>query len=70
MLVIIMTVCAINAADQCGEARLQFSADEVRTPYECSIHAMPYLAQYVGDHPNIRVAKWRCDFAEREGKPA
>lgn len=70
MLVLVITVCAINAPSQCGEARLQFAADEPLSPIECSNRAMPYLAQYVGEHPNIRVKKWRCDFAEKEGKPA
>jgi len=67
MLVLIMTVCAMNAPDQCGEARLQFSSDE--SLLQCMHDAPPYLAQYVGEHPNLRVAKWRCAYPEREGQP-
>ena len=68
MLLLILTVCAINAPDQCGEARLQFAEDI--SLMECLKQAPPYLAQYAGEHPNIRVAKWRCGYPEREGDPA
>lgn len=68
MLVIIATICAINAPDQCGEARLQFA--EETSILACLRQAPPYLAQYVVEHPNIRVAKWRCAYPEREGDPA
>ena len=68
MLVLILTVCAINAPDQCGEARLQFAAE--MSLQQCAMQAPPYLAQYVGEHPNLRVAKWRCAYPEREGNPA
>ena len=66
MLVLIMTVCALNAPDQCGEARLQFSADESLS--QCMQSAPPYLAQYVGEHPNTRVERWRCAYPDREGQ--
>jgi hypothetical protein len=29
--------------------------------------APPYLAQYVDQHPDKRVTRWRCAYPEREG---
>jgi hypothetical protein len=30
------------------------------------MQAQPYLAQWVGEHPNYRVARWRCAWPDRE----
>lgn len=67
MLVLIMTVCSLSTPNQCGEARLQFTADEGLM--QCMMSAPPYLAQYVDQHPNTRIARWRCTYPEREGSP-
>jgi hypothetical protein len=67
MLVLIMTVCSLSSPDQCGEARLQFAAEE--SLMQCMMSAPPYLAQYVDQHPNTRIARWRCAYPEREGQP-
>ena len=66
MLVLIMTVCSLSSPDSCGEARLQFSADE--SLMQCMMQAQHYLAQYVDEHPDKRVARWRCAYPEREGQ--
>ena len=65
MLVLIMTICSLSSPDQCGEARMQFSADE--SLMQCMLHAQPYLAQYVDEHPDKRVARWRCAYPGGEG---
>ncbi|MDE3176206.1 MAG: hypothetical protein KGM15_08910 [Pseudomonadota bacterium] len=64
MLVLIMTVCAMSAPEKCGEARLQFTADE--TLLQCMMQAPPYLAQWAEQHPDTRIARWRCAYPERE----
>jgi len=33
----------------------------------CMMQAQPYLAQWVGEHPDVRVAKWRCAWPDQEG---
>jgi hypothetical protein len=67
MLVLIMTVCSLSSPDRCGEARMQFSADE--SLLQCMMAAPPYLAQYVDEHPDSRIARWRCAYPAREGQP-
>jgi hypothetical protein len=32
----------------------------------CTIRAQPYLAQWVGEHPNYRVTRWRCAWPDQE----
>jgi len=66
MLVLIMTICSLSSPDQCDEARMQFSADE--SLMQCMMQAQPYLAQYIDEHPDKRVARWRCAYPEREGQ--
>jgi hypothetical protein len=34
----------------------------------CMMRAQPYLAQWVGEHPNFRVARWSCAWPDREDK--
>jgi len=66
MLVLIMTVCSLSAPDKCDEARLQFAADE--SLMQCMMQAQPYIAQWVGEHPDSQVKRWRCAYPEREGQ--
>jgi hypothetical protein len=60
MIVLILTVCALNAASQCDEQRLQFSSQE--SLMQCMMQAPPYIAQWSDQHPGTRVTRWRCAF--------
>ena len=64
MLVLIMTVCSLSSPDRCGEARMQFTADE--TIMQCMMQAPPYIAQWADQHPNTLITRWRCAYPERE----
>lgn len=35
----------------------------------CMWEAQPYLAQWVGEHPDARIARFRCAWPEMEDKP-
>ncbi|HKM62159.1 MAG TPA: hypothetical protein VJY39_06685 [Acidisphaera sp.] len=62
-----LIVLACNLADPsaCKEYHLMFqSAGSLRA---CMMQAQPYLAQWVGEHPDVRVAKWRCAWPDQEG---
>jgi hypothetical protein len=64
MLVLIMTVCTMSAPDNCGEARMEFSADE--SLMQCMMGAPPYIAQWADQHPGRQVMRWRCAYPEHE----
>ena len=57
MLTIILTVCSLASPETCGERRLAF-ADV--TAMQCVLHGQEAAAEWLGEHPGLRVAKWRC----------
>ena len=30
------------------------------------MQVQPYLAQWIGEHPNLRVARWHCAWPQQE----
>ena len=62
---LIVLACSLADPSVCKEYHLAFqSAGSLRS---CMMQAQPYLAQWVGDHPNERVARWRCAWPDAEG---
>jgi len=57
---LIITVCAVAQPEQCEDQHLQFT--EMTSPKQCVMGAMPYVAQWVGEHPKWRAVRWRCDY--------
>jgi len=63
---IVFTVCALAHPDQCEEQRLEYVwHGSVR---ECVQDAQPYLAQWIGEHPNWTIKKYHCEGSHREEK--
>jgi len=62
---LIVLACALSNPGACKEYHLIFeNAGSLRA---CMMQAQPYLAQWIGQHPNERVARWRCAWADEEG---
>jgi hypothetical protein len=59
---IILTVCAIANPNNCEEKRLQFAWDG--SVQQCMMAAEPYIAEWIGKHPEWRAAKWSCDYPD------
>jgi hypothetical protein len=63
---LIVLVCSVATPSVCREEHLllqtQGSLDG------CMVQAQPYLAQWIGDHPDLQIARWRCAWPESEGK--
>jgi hypothetical protein len=57
---IILTVCAIVNPANCEEKHLQFAWDG--SVQQCMMAAQPYIAQWIGDHPEWRTKKWSCGY--------
>ena len=63
---LIVTVCAVSSPETCEERNLVFSADfSLR---QCAMAAQPYIAQWVGEHPNWTAVKWRCEYPQGKEK--
>jgi len=60
MIELILTVCALNAPNQCDEQRLQFVSQG--SLMQCMMQAPPYIAEWSDQHPAEHVTRWRCAF--------
>ena len=62
---LIVLACSLADPGACKEYHLAFqSAGSLRG---CMMQAQPYLARWIGDHPDERVARWRCAWPDEEG---
>jgi hypothetical protein len=61
---LILLACSLVNPTACHEYHMMFqSAGSLQA---CTMQAQPYLAQWVGEHPAFRVARWRCAWPDRE----
>ena len=67
MIVLVLTVCALNAPAQCNERRLEF-IDDGGSLMQCMMRAPPTIAKWVEDHPGGLVTRWRCAYPGTEGQ--
>ncbi|BDV35087.1 hypothetical protein [Methylocystis iwaonis] len=63
---LILTVCTLAQPNACDERRLMLESATGSTS-NCMMQAMPYIAQWSGDHPNVQVTRWRCVTPGAEG---
>ena len=64
MIEIILTVCAIANPASCEDKYLQFAWDGSHN--QCMMAAQPYIAQWIGDHPQWAAKKWTCEYPGQE----
>ena len=57
---LIVTVCAVMSPASCEEKHLIF--DWQGSLRQCAMAAPPYIAQWIGEHPNYTAVKWRCEY--------
>jgi len=65
---LIVLACTLTTPEACHEYHLLYqSAGSLRT---CTMDAQPYLARWIGEHPNLRVARWHCAWPGQEDEKA
>jgi hypothetical protein len=64
MIEIILTVCAVANPTNCEEKYLQFVFDG--SINQCMMGAQPYIAEWIGKHPQWVATKWSCDYPGHE----
>jgi hypothetical protein len=63
---LIVLACTLTNPVGCHEYHLLFqSSGSLRA---CTMQAQPYLAQWIGEHPNLRVERYQCAWPEHEGE--
>ena len=66
MIEIVLTVCAVATPAKCEEKYLQFDWDG--SLGQCIMAAQPYIAEWIGKHPEWYATKWSCDYPGHEKK--
>jgi hypothetical protein len=63
---LVVLVCSLLSPNTCVEKRFAFeSSGSLKS---CMMQAQPYLAQWIGDHPNERVAAYHCAWPGQDGE--
>jgi len=62
---LIITVCSIAHPAQCDDKHLQFASQE--SLRSCMWNAQPFMAQWIGEHPDLHIVKWRCAYPDKAG---
>lgn len=63
---LILTVCTLAQPATCDERKLMLESTTGSTR-NCMMQAMPYIAQWSGEHPSVTVERWRCIKPGAEG---
>ena len=63
---IIVMVCQIAQPDRCEEQHLQFAWQG--SLEQCVLSAQPYIAQWIGEHPQWIVRRYHCEHPGVERK--
>jgi hypothetical protein len=64
MIEIVLTVCAVSNPTYCEEKYLQFEWQG--SVQQCMMGAQPYIAQWIGKHPEWMARKWTCEYPGHE----
>lgn len=68
MIELVFAVCLNAEINNCRVERLAFLEDV--TPAACTMRAMPYLAQWAGDHPQYKIMGWKCTYPNEHEQDA
>jgi hypothetical protein len=63
---LVVLACALASPGTCHEYHLPFQG--AGSLHSCAAQAQPYLARWIGEHPNLRVARWHCEWPSQEGE--
>lgn len=68
MIQLVIVYCLIAHSETCVEARPAF--EQPLTPMSCMMNAQFVAQQYVDQHPQWRLAGWRCEMNVPRRSPA
>ena len=63
---IVMFVCAVTNLNQCEDKHLQFAWQG--SLKQCVMAAQPYMAQWIGEHPQWVIKNYHCEFPGKQDK--
>lgn len=64
---LVLIICMLARGDVCEERHLSVAVEPVPNSV-CMTKAIPYLAQWAGEHPTWVIKRWRCAVAGADGE--
>jgi hypothetical protein len=64
--VIVFLACAVGQPDHCEDKHLQFAWQA--SLKQCVKAAQPYIAQWIGDHPQWMVKEYHCEYPHTQDR--
>jgi len=61
---LILTVCAATQPNMCEDRHFQFMY--YGSLRQCTAGAQPYIAQWIGEHPNWKPVRWHCEYPGKQ----
>lgn len=58
---LIVAVCLLSAPTECRDMHFQFV--EEKSLDGCMFRAQPYMARWIGEHPQWKIVRWKCAFS-------
>jgi hypothetical protein len=66
MIELIFLVCSMVNTDVCAERTMTlFTSDSLMS---CMMQGPPRLARWADEHPDTRIARFRCGWPDQDGK--
>lgn len=63
---LVLMICLAATGASCEERHLSVALEPVPQS-QCLVKAIPFLAQWAGEHPQYLIKRWRCAVAGTEG---
>jgi hypothetical protein len=60
LIALVVTVCAASQPNLCEDRHFEFAWRG--SLQQCAAGAQPYIARWVGEHPNWVVVRWHCEY--------
>ena len=61
---LVLTVCLLSNPTSCREERLHF--ENRGSLHNCMFLAPTEIAKWSGDHPKVKVVRWKCDYPTKD----
>ncbi|MBB3238449.1 hypothetical protein [Phyllobacterium endophyticum] len=61
---LVLTICLLSDPTSCREERLHFESRGGL--HNCMFLAPTEIAKWSGDHPKVKVVRWRCDYPSKD----
>jgi hypothetical protein len=61
---LVLTICLISNPTSCREERLHF--ENRGGLNNCMVLAPTEIAKWSGEHPKLKVVRWKCDYPSKD----